>query len=649
MPTVSSLNHPDKLLASICEWQTIAGCNSVATDLIRSGARFHWLAGPPRRRIDIPNPPAPTPEAHTFMTNEVASLLESGRIAKWTASTPPKVVSPVFAVQQREKYRLVFNFRAGNLRQRRPPHFKMQGWQELAEQIGPGDRMCKADLEAAYHLVRMHPSTRPYMAFRWEGQVYVWLVMPFGWAWAPFLFTKLMAPVMRHLRRAGLRTVIYLDDILLIVRGNEVEMARQVELFKETMARLNLPLKESKCILTPQATIEFLGVNVDNTGQTTVLQVPTRKRRDTAKAAKRLLAASHVKVKRLAQWAGWAQHLTTAFLPTRNHLVATHDLINTARSWSARVQLNEAIKEELRWWVAAMGNNEWDGRTLVRARDQPHWILTTDASPWGWGATVRSPTGKEPEWATQEQWTPAEREAFHINELELMAIHRALERWRPCDTYLALLTDNTTALAAVRRCFGGNPRLRSTAMLIHGLLRRNNTVLVSSAYISTLENTRADALSRGWSGERRSMEFPLDRAWAEALQRRWGRCSIDLFATPANTKSPRFFSLHPHPAAAAVDAMAQQWAAETRAWCNPPFGMLSKVINKLAADRPTAGAILITPDWPHATWWPTASAMSIVSVQLPSSTALDTTEMSAATWRRTWPWNLRAWWISPRA
>jgi hypothetical protein len=94
--------------------------------------------------------------------------------------------------------------------------------------------------------------------------------------------------------------------------------------------------------------------------------------------------------------------------------------------------------------------------------------------------------------------------------------------------------------------------------------------------------------------------------------------------------------------------MAQQWAAETRAWCNPPFGMLSKVINKLAADRPTAGAILITPDWPHATWWPTASAMSIVSVQLPSSTALDTTEMSVATWRRTWPWNLRAWWISPR-
>jgi hypothetical protein len=50
----------------------------------------------------------------------------------------------------------------------------------------------------------------------WEGVTYQFTCLAFGLSSAPWLFTKLLRVVAAHLRRNGIRVLLYLDDILIV-------------------------------------------------------------------------------------------------------------------------------------------------------------------------------------------------------------------------------------------------------------------------------------------------------------------------------------------------------------------------------------------------------------------------------------------------
>ena len=55
------------------------------------------------------------------------------------------------------------------------------------------------------------------LRFFWDGVWYEFLVLPFGLATAPFVFTKLTYPVVAFLRAFGIRLIIFLG-VMLVVR-----------------------------------------------------------------------------------------------------------------------------------------------------------------------------------------------------------------------------------------------------------------------------------------------------------------------------------------------------------------------------------------------------------------------------------------------
>lgn len=75
--------------------------------------------------------------------------------------------------------------------------------------------MCTIDIKDAYFLIPISEKHRKYLRFYFEGQIYEYNCMPFGLNVAPWLFTKLMKPIMTRLTEMGFISVIYLDDILL--------------------------------------------------------------------------------------------------------------------------------------------------------------------------------------------------------------------------------------------------------------------------------------------------------------------------------------------------------------------------------------------------------------------------------------------------
>jgi hypothetical protein len=118
-------------------------------------------------------------------------------------------------------------------------------------------------------------------------------------------------------------------------------------------------------------------------------------------------------------------------------------------------------------------------------------------------------------------------------------------------------------------------------------------ITLRAKYIRRAANVWADKLSR----ERDRSDWQLNARIFRVLQRSWGACTVDRFASANNTLLPRFNSLLEDPRAEAVDAMSLSdaaWRAE-RNWCNPPWQLLGDVAAKLRASG--AAATVVTPTW----------------------------------------------------
>ena len=104
-------------------------------------------------------------------------------------------------------------------------HFKMEGVHMLKEVLRKDDWMVSIDLKDAYLSVLVAVAHRKFLRFLLKGLTYQCL--PFGLSNAPHTFTKFLKPVMAILRQRGLRSVIFIDDILLMAQSSE-------ELIKQT-------------------------------------------------------------------------------------------------------------------------------------------------------------------------------------------------------------------------------------------------------------------------------------------------------------------------------------------------------------------------------------------------------------------------------
>ena len=83
------------------------------------------------------------------------------------------------------------------------------------------DYMTKFDLSDFYMHLPMPPESVQYFRFMFEGAKYECLGMPFGLGPAPRIATKFLSPVVKYLRRRGVRCIVYIDDILILSRTRD--------------------------------------------------------------------------------------------------------------------------------------------------------------------------------------------------------------------------------------------------------------------------------------------------------------------------------------------------------------------------------------------------------------------------------------------
>lgn len=76
--------------------------------------------------------------------------------------------------------------------------------------------MFKFDLKSGYYHVDINEEFHKFLEFYWtingKQKFFVYTVMAFGLSSATYLFTKLLRPLLKYWRAAGISVIVYLDD-----------------------------------------------------------------------------------------------------------------------------------------------------------------------------------------------------------------------------------------------------------------------------------------------------------------------------------------------------------------------------------------------------------------------------------------------------
>ena len=460
-------------------------------------------------------------------------------------------------------------------------HFKMLTSKALLRMMRQGDWYTTLDLKDAFFHIPIYPPHRKFLRFGFRGQIYEYLVLPFGLSLSPRTFVKCSQAAVAPLRQRGVRIAMYIDDWL-IYADSESTSRLHTGWVVDHLTSLGFNVNYAKSVLVPTQSIDYIGMTLDATSFMarlsqervrsmqacvalfrTGLKVPFR-------TCQRLagLMASAISVIRLGRlymrpFQRWMQSLGVR-QHHRHHLVT----------------VSVACFKALQQWRDVRFLSEGVIMGMVVSRK----VITTDASLSGWGATHE---GR----AARGVWCGDIRSA-HINYLELMAVMLALQHFERfvSGCHVLIRTDNTTTMCYINK--QGGLRSKSLHALAHRLTLWCDEHLLSvrAAHVPGLLNTGADLLSRGrylyaaWS---------LNQAVASQIWQRFGRPRVDLFASEENSKCPLFFSIAGS-APLGLDALAHRWP-QGLLYAFPPLSLILPTLERVRTQ--SLSMILVAPGW----------------------------------------------------
>ncbi len=90
-----------------------------------------------------------------------------------------------------------------------PGKFRSEGLDQVRLQIRKGNWMMKGDLKQGFHHVAMRREHQKFLRFQHKGQWYQYTTMPMGRSSSPYIFCRILRPVLEHIReklKRGSRT-----------------------------------------------------------------------------------------------------------------------------------------------------------------------------------------------------------------------------------------------------------------------------------------------------------------------------------------------------------------------------------------------------------------------------------------------------------
>jgi ribonuclease HI len=507
--------------------------------------------------------------------------------------------------------------------------FRMEDAAVVCQLAQANDWATTVDISSAYLHVGVEEELQPFLSFEFDSQWYRYTCMPFGLKHAPRVFTLIMRKVVEHLRTSlKARLVIYMDDILILGEGCE-QTARLTKAVVTELLLLGWTVSLEKSHLQPVQIIEFLGWEFNF--QSMTLRTTASRRRELIQALKSYQSTAAqrllIPIKQLASLIGSLNFLRLQHTQASLYLVRLNETKTRGvkqNGWNASIRLTPLILGEVKWWLRTLTHN-----TAAPLRvEQPGATLTTDASPWGWGACLELPDREKVRaWDT---WT-VEQQGMSSNHKEFLAILLALDRLqRQLNETRAIrvLTDNTSTAYNIQRWRGVRRRIPALRQLWN-LCQRNQWSLTAQ-HLPGTANDEADALSRmGAAGE-----YFLNSATTATVMREMEQPpTIDVFASRDTRVLPRYMTRDQFDGGAvAIDGLSASWRGEI-VWLHPPLNLILAALTKAIEEGATG--VLITPNWRGQPWTPLLDRVSSRNIDLGpfATTTIRSPRMTARGWR----------------
>ena len=235
--------------------------NSTILEVIREGYKIPFYSQPGRKSFSNNRSALNHPD---FVEKELKSLLESGRIVE--TPVKPYVVNPLSVSGSDEKLRLILDLTYVNYFVFKDP-IKYDDWKVMEHLVHESDFLFKFDIKSGYHHVDIYPSHQKFLGFSWTlddvQKYFVFTVLPFGLSTGPFIFTKVMRPLVAYWRSQGIRICCYLDDGLGASQPSSLAVEHSTKV-RNTLLASGFVINEEKSIWVPTQTISWLGLDYDS-------------------------------------------------------------------------------------------------------------------------------------------------------------------------------------------------------------------------------------------------------------------------------------------------------------------------------------------------------------------------------------------------
>lgn len=570
------------------EWVNIDAPGFILS-VIRDGYKIPFIVFPPPKVS--PNNGSALKERE-FVSEAICNLISNKCLE--VLDHPPAIVNPLsVSIQSSGKKRLILDLRHVNLyifKQK----FKCEDLSVALKVMSKGYYLFKFDLKSGYHHVEIFPDHRKYLAFAWDFgdgvlKYFQFAVLPFGLSSAPFLFTKLLKPVVTSWRCKGIPMVIFLDDGL-GGGANSIQAKINSLTVNADLLKFGFVINENKSLWEPVQNIIWLGTVLDtNLGFISVTEHRIAKLKSSIDSILKG-GCTTVNVRTLAAVVGQIISLTPCVGDvTRIMTRSLYAVVNTKMSWNSTVELSKEAYAELMFWNQNVDclncRSPWLPPSI------PAKFVYSDASDHACGSFIQNENK-----VFHQNWSPAERTKSSTWR-ELKTVELALISFAPSlhSMRIAWFTDNAN-VASIVHSGSKVPELQDLALRIFHVCVSFG-ISLELKWIPRSVNSEADHLSRIIDFD----DYTLNDDVFHMLDFRWGPHTIDRFACSYNAKLSRFNSRFFQPGTEAVDAFLQNWHFENN-WILPPVSQIARVIAHLRVCK--AEGTLVIPLWKSSYFWP---------------------------------------------
>jgi Reverse transcriptase (RNA-dependent DNA polymerase) len=419
---------------------------------------------------------------------------------------PERGIQPLHAVIKPDKKpRLVIDLSRNLNSFLHIPRFRYSSVADAVRSSWPGCWYGKLDLSNAYLSFPLHPDAAPLFTFRFEGDLYRFVNMPFGLATAPLACTQLLAVVAHSIRRRVRHLVVYLDDFLLIAESAE-KMRLALEYAQEEFAAFGLVVNAAKTE-GPAQSITFLGVVLDSVAGT--VACPFSRIEELRSIIRSTLESVFIRRRALESLIGKMSFAAHCLPGARAFMRRLLDLLASARGRRVPVRTDARFRADLEYWLDHL--DTWNGRAYWRSARPSPIVLASDASLGGfgfhlvaapeavdtgrWPVTLQLGVGHSGSWAREHATICLDHRT--ISACELFAVYAAAWTWRDQlrNSSALFLVDNSTDVAIINRQATRSPLLACILRALYDLANRYNFD-VRAEHLAGDRNYLADFLSR---------------------------------------------------------------------------------------------------------------------------------------------------------